>query len=535
VLQIPAWWRYLTLVVVAVGLLVAFPNALTPNLRARLPSWLPHQAVNLGLDLQGGSYLLLEVDLPSVQREKAEALMGEVGAALRKANIAMNGLSSDADSVRVTITDLGRYDEAKRLITELNPTMASGLVGARQYEMSEPGNGSIVLRQSQAFADVTRQQILEQSIGVVNRRINELGTREPTIAAQLPDRIVVEVPGLQDPAELKAILGKTAKMTFHLLDEGATQELLTNPNARAPLGSLILPMQDSVSGESKVVIRRRKMIDGNNLTDASAGFDQRNGQPVVNTRFDSVGTRQMAEMSKANVNHRFAIVLDNQVITAPNFIEPILTGQAQISGTFTTQTANQLAMLLRAGALPAPLHVIEERTVGAELGADSIKAGRLSAIAGLGLVALFMVLRYGLFGLFADLALALNLVLLLAALTPLATLTLPGIAGIVLTLGMAVDANVLIFERIREEQRNGRGMLAAIDQGFRRARNTIIDANMTHLIAALILFELGSGPVRGFAVALGLGIVTSFFTSVSVTRLIVVTWLNIARPRALKI
>jgi preprotein translocase subunit SecD len=240
-------------------------------------------------------------------------------------------------------------------------------------------------------------------------------------------------------------------------------------------------------------------------------------------------------MSKANVNHRFAIVLDNQVISAPSFREPILTGQAQISGSFTPKSANDLAMLLRAGALPAPLHVIEERTVGAELGADSIKAGRLSAIAGLGLVALFMVLRYGLFGLFADLALGLNLVLLLAALTPLATLTLPGIAGIVLTLGMAVDANVLIFERIREEQRNGRGMLAAIDQGFRRARSTIIDANMTHLIAALILFELGSGPVRGFAVALGLGIVTSFFTSVSVTRLIVVTWLNIAKPRTLTI
>jgi preprotein translocase subunit SecD len=370
---------------------------------------------------------------------------------------------------------------------------------------------------------------------VVRRRIDEMGTREPSIAPQLPDRIVVEVPGLQDPAELKAILGKTAKMSFHLLDEASSNELLTNPNARAPIGSEIVPNVDSAAGQSRLVIRRRASILGDRLTDAAMVFNSQTGQPAVTTRFDSVGTRQLADMSKENVNRRFAIVLDGQVISSPYFREPILGGQAEISGSMNTQQANQLAMLLRAGALPAKLIPIDERTVGAELGADSIAAGRWSAIAGLGLVALFMVLRYGLFGLFADLALFLNLVLLLAALTPMATLTLPGIAGIVLTLGMAVDANVLINERIREEQRNGRGMLAAIDQGFRRARNTIIDANMTHLIAALILFELGSGPVRGFAVALGFGIVTSFFTSVSVTRLIVVTWLNIAKPRALKI
>jgi preprotein translocase subunit SecD len=287
-----------------------------------------------------------------------------------------------------------------------------------------------------------------------------------------------------------------------------------------------------------VVVRRRDVVAGDRLTDAGVAFDSRTGQPAVTTRFDSIGARQFGDMTKqlAPTHARFAIVLDGQVLSDPYVSEPILGGYGQISGSFTTETANNLAMMLRAGALPAKLNVIEERTVGAELGADSIKAGRISAIAGLALVALFMVLRYGLFGLFADLALTLNLILLLAALTPLATLTLPGIAGIVLTMGMAVDANVLIFERIREEQRNGRGMLGAIDTGFKRAMATIFDANATHLIAAIVLFQLNaSGPIKGFAVALFLGIITSFYTSVVVTRLIVITWLNIARPRTLTI
>jgi preprotein translocase subunit SecD len=278
------------------------------------------------------------------------------------------------------------------------------------------------------------------------------------------------------------------------------------------------------------------LVWGDRLTDASQGFDSQTGLPVVDFRLDSVGAKQFADVTTQHVNHRFAIVLDKQVITAPTIISPILGGSGQITGEGTAEEANNLAILLRAGALPAPLQIIEERTVGAALGADSIKAGRYSAIAGLAMVSLFMVLRYGLFGLFADLALTLNVVLLLAALTAFgATLTLPGIAGIVLTMGMAVDANVLIYERIREEQRNGRSMLASIDTGFRRAMATIIDANMTHLIASLILFELGTGPISGFAVTLGVGIITSFFTAVMVTRLIVITWLDAARPRKLTI
>ena len=276
------------------------------------------------------------------------------------------------------------------------------------------------------------------------------------------------------------------------------------------------------------------MVSGDRLTDASQGYDSQTGQPEVDFRFDNVGARQFGDVTKANVGHRFAIILDNQIIEAPNIESAILGGNGRITGGFTVQSANNLAILLRAGALPAPLTIVEERTVGAELGSDSINAGRISAIVGLVMVAIFMILRYGLFGIFADIALTLNVILLLAALTLFgATLTLPGIAGIVLTMGMAVDANVLIYERIREEQRNGRTMLASIDTGFRRAMNTIIDANMTHLIASLILFELGTGPVQGFAVTLGVGIITSFFTAVMVTRLIVILWLNTTKPRSL--
>ncbi|HEX2590405.1 MAG TPA: protein translocase subunit SecD, partial [Rhizomicrobium sp.] len=285
-----------------------------------------------------------------------------------------------------------------------------------------------------------------------------------------------------------------------------------------------------------LAIQKRILVSGDRLTDAAQSFNSQNGGVVVTFKFDTIGARQFGDVTKNNVGHRFAIILDKEILTAPNIQEPILTGSGQISGSFTVKEATDLAVLLRAGALPAPLKPIEERTVGAELGADSVKAGSYSALGGLVLVALFMIARYGLFGLFADIALTLNIMLLLAVLTLFgATLTLPGIAGIVLTMGMAVDANVLIYERMREEQRNGRTMLASIDQGFRRAMATIIDANSTHLIAALILFELGSGPVRGFAVTLGVGILTSFFTAVMVTRLIVVAWLNIRRPKRLAI
>ena len=532
-LQVPLWSRLLTLIILLSGILIAFPNALSPEMRARIPKFLPSSAVSLGLDLQGGSYLLLGVDFDQVMRERVETLLTDVRAGFRKARIPLTDVKGGPDSVTLRVTESSRIQEARTLLQDLNPAMTGSVlsVGGKEYDMTENA-GVFTLRMTDAFKTLTRQQVMDQSIEVVRRRIDELGTREPTIERSGEDRILVQVPGLQDPGRLKALLGKTAKMTFQLVDERA------NPNASlAPIGSEILPMMDDRNTNvppQKIVVYRRVMVSGDRLTDASQGFDQQTGQPVVNFRFDSVGARQFGDVTKENVGHRFAIVLDKQVISAPNINTVILGGSGYIIGSFTPQSANDLAMLLRAGALPAPLTPLEERSVGAELGADSIKAGRYSALAGLVLVALFMILRYGLFGLFADIALTLNVILLLAALTAFgATLTLPGIAGIVLTMGMAVDANVLIYERIREEQRNGRTMLAAIDTGFRRAMATIIDANMTHLIASLILFELGTGPVKGFAVALGVGIITSFFTAVMVTRLIVITWLNTARPRKL--
>ncbi|HUE65425.1 MAG TPA: protein translocase subunit SecD [Rhizomicrobium sp.] len=535
-LQISFWSRLLTYFVLAAGILIALPNALSDNARGRIPRFLPNAAVNLGLDLQGGSYLLLQVDFDQVSRDHAESMVGDIRASLRKAHIQATDLNAHGDSVSVRITDTGRMDEARTLIQGLNSSMTGSVlsVGGKEYQVNEPGGGVFTLQMTDAYKTLTRQQVMDQSIEVVRRRIDELGTREPDITRAGDDRILVQVPGLQDPTQLKTILGKTAKMTFRLVDEQA------NPMAQIPpIGDEILPLQGrnkNVPTNDKIVVERRVLVSGDRLTDASQGFDSQTGLPEVDFRLDSVGAKQFGDVTTQHTGHRFAIVLDNQVITAPVIENPILGGSGRITGAGTAQEANDLAILLRAGALPAPLQIIEERTVGAALGADSIKAGRISAVTGLGLVALFMVLRYGLFGLFADLALTLNVVLLLAALTLFgATLTLPGIAGIVLTMGMAVDANVLIYERIREEQRNGRSMLASIDTGFRRAMATIIDANMTHLIASLILFQLGTGPVKGFAVALGIGIITSFFTAVMVTRLIVITWLNAARPRKLTI
>jgi protein-export membrane protein SecD len=534
VLQVSLWTRLITLLVVVAGIVLALPNALSDNIRSKIPKFLPSSTVNLGLDLQGGSYLMLQVDFDAVLRDRAESMVGDIRAAFRKAKISFTDLNARGDTVSVRVTD-ARLDEARTLLQNTNPNMNSSVlsVGGKEYEMTEPSPGTFSLHMSDAYKTLTRQQMMDQSIEVVRRRIDELGTREPSIERSGEDRILVQVPGLQDPTQLKEILGKTAKMSFQLVDETA------NPAATvAPIGSEILPMiaETPNTPVQKIAVQRRIMVSGDRLTDASQGFNPQTGAPVVNFRLDSVGARQFGDVTKENVGKRFAIVLDKQVITAPVIQSVILGGSGYIEGSFTTQQANNMGILLRAGALPAPLHPIEERTVGAELGADSVKAGRYSALAGLALVALFMILRYGLFGLFADVALTLNVVLLLAALTAFgATLTLPGIAGIVLTMGMAVDANVLIYERIREEQRNGRSMLAAIDTGFRRAMATIIDANMTHLIASLILFQLGTGPVKGFAVALGVGIITSFFTSVMVTRLIVITWLNAARPRKLTI
>ncbi|HSZ12312.1 MAG TPA: protein translocase subunit SecD, partial [Rhizomicrobium sp.] len=503
-----------------------------------IPSWLPSATTSLGLDLQGGSYLLLEVELDQVQKDQLESLLADIRIGLRHAHIGYTDLAAKDDTVSVHIRDASQFDAAKKILDDLNPVAGGSVlaIGTREYDVTAPGDSSIVMHLTDAYKKQTQEQVLNQSIEVVRRRIDALGTREPTIERQGDQRILVQVPGLQDPEHLKAVLGKTAKMTFQLVDESA--DLQQAMKGIVPIGDEVLPQENGPNNtpQPPIVVQRRVMVDGNRLSNAGWTTNQQTNEVVVTFRFDTVGAREFGDVTKDNVNRRFAIVLDKKVISAPVIREAILGGSGEISGNFTSQSAADLSALLRAGALPAPLKVIEERTVGAELGADSVKAGRYSALAGLILVALFMVARYGLFGFFADIALALNIVLLMAALTLFnATLTLPGIAGIVLTMGMAVDANVLIYERIREEQRNGRTMIASIDAGFRRAMATIVDANMTHLIASLILFQLGSGPVRGFAVTLGVGIVTSFFTAVMVTRLIVIAWLNIRRPKRLAI
>ena len=537
-LQVSRWVQILVSVILLGGILIALPNVLPDSVRAKMPGWVPHDTLNLGLDLQGGSYILLEVELDQVMKDKLDTTIGDIRHALRKAHIGYRNLLASSDTVSLEILEQSQFDDALSTIKDVNPTLGSAVfaVGQRQYDVSKPGNGRIVLHMTEAYKAQAQTEIVSQSIEVVRRRIDELGTKEPSIEQQGKDRIVVQVPGLQDPTKLLILLQTTAKMTFQLVDESA--DIGQAARGSVPIGDELL-QQDS--GAKKIqlpplVVEKRVLVAGDRLKTAGWTNNQQTGQVVVTFRFDNVGAQQFGDVTKENVGRRFAIVLDKKIITAPQIKEPILGGSGEIEGSFTVETANNLAVLLRAGALPAPLKPIEQRTVGAELGADSVKAGRIAAIGGLLAVGLFMILRYGLFGVFADIAMTLNVILLIAVLTLFgATLTLPGIAGIALTVGMAVDANVLIYERIREEQRNGRSLLGSIDTGFRRAMATIIDANATHLIASLILFELGSGPVRGFAVTLGVGIITSFFTAVMVTRLIVVAWLHVRRPKKLAI
>jgi preprotein translocase subunit SecD len=383
-------------------------------------------------------------------------------------------------------------------------------------------------------AEELQTSAVAQSVEIVRRRIDEVGTREPTIQRQGENRILVQVPGEKDPDSIKRLLGQTAKLTFHLVDLDTSMEQALAGNL--PPGSELLPSDENdASGQAaQYVVRKRVEVSGESLVDAQPTYYQ--NQPVVSFRFDSVGGRKFGNVTRDHVGELLAIVLDGRVISAPRIDEPILGGSGIIRGSFTVQEANELAVLLRAGALPAPLEIVEERTVGPDLGADSIQAGKVASVIGLILVALAMGLYYGLFGVFANIALIVNLVLIIAALSVLqATLTLPGIAGIVLTMGMAVDANVLIFERIREEARVGRPPMSAIDAGYREAMRTIIDANLTTLIAAVLLYAFGSGPVRGFAVTLGIGIITSMFTAITFTRLLMATWFRRTRPAMLPV
>ncbi len=504
----------LILAICFLGIFFAIPNVISnPD---ALPKW--WQPVNLGLDLQGGSNLLLKVQVDDVIKERMSSIEDSARQVLRENKIRYKNLIAGDTAVKVMIENAGSRSKAASLFAKIDDGVT----------VNENEDGSLEIAYSEVALNKLKMKIVDQSIEIVRRRIDELGTKEPVIQSQGVDRIVVQLPGLQNPEYVKTLLGKTAKMAFHLVD--SRSNAADARRGKLPANSRLI---QSVEGET-LVISRKPLVGGENLTDAQAAFQE--GQPVVSFKFNSLGGKKFGEATKNNIGERLAIVLDNEVISAPVIQSAILGGSGIISGNFTVKSANDLALLLRSGALPAPLEVLEERTVGAGLGADSIREGVVASVIGLVAVVLFMVAAYGLFGVFTTFTVFMNLFLMLGALSFLgATLTLPGIAGIILTIGMAVDANVLIFERMREEVKNGRSTKDAADAGFNEAWGTIVDSNLTTLVAAVVLFYFGTGPVRGFAVTLAIGIATSMFTSVTVTRLIITAWLNKYKPTKLPI
>ena len=528
-------WKATAIVLTAfVVCLFAVPNFLPEKMVQSWPKWAQRHVV-LGLDLQGGSHILLEVDTNAVRKEKLESLRDDVRRVLRDARVGYTGLVVRGNTVEVRIREGSNFDQAVDKLRELSQPLGGILgssTGQRTLDVTTEAGSLVRLTVTDPALIERVRQSVEQSIQIIERRVNELGTVEPLIQRQGTDRILVQVPGLQDPTRLKELLGKTAKLDFRMVDVSMPAEQAAQ--GRVPPDDEIL--YSTTQPKTPYLVEKRILVSGGDLTDAQPGFDQRTSEPIVSFRFNTSGARKFAQVTQENVGKPFAIVLDNQVISAPVIREPILGGSGQISGSFTVESANDLAILLRAGALPAPLTIIEERTVGPGLGQDSIAKGKISSYVGAAMVIVFMLATYGLFGLFANVAVAINVAMIFGVLSFLnATLTLPGIAGIVLTVGIAVDSNVLIYERIREEVRGGRTPSNAIDAGFSRALATILDSNITTFIAAAVLFYIGTGPVRGFAVTLGIGIITTVFTAFTLTRLIVAYWVRLRRPQRVPI
>ena len=552
-LQIDLWKRVLIWLVVAAGLLSAMPNAFygrveghndavaeievmgeTPERLAAKAGWpdiLPSSLVNLGLDLRGGAHLLAEVQVEDVYESRMDALWPEVRDALRAAREEVGTIrrqNSAPDELRVRISQPEGMQRALELTRGLAQPVAS-LTGIGASDIDVAGQGDeIIVTLSDAERQATDDRTIQQSLEIIRRRVDEVGTREPTIQRQGADRILIQVPGIGSAEELKDLIGTTAQLTFHPVVGRAT-----SANDSAGGRTITLPSMDE-PGEF-YQLERTPVVTGEELTDAQPSFDQ-NGRPAVNFRFNPSGARKFGDYTAENIGSPFAIVLDEEVISAPVIQSHIAGGSGIITGNFSIESSTQLAVLLRAGALPAELVFLEERTIGPELGQDSIDAGRIACIVAFAAVLVFMGLSYGLFGLFANIALILNVGLIFGLLSLIgATLTLPGIAGIVLTIGMAVDANVLVFERIREELKSAKGPARAIERGYEKALSAILDANITTFITATILFALGSGPVRGFAVTLGLGILTSVFTAIFVTRLMIVIWFERRRPKTIEV
>ncbi|GGC55843.1 protein translocase subunit SecD [Chelatococcus reniformis] len=533
--------RYSTGKIVAIlaltflGFLYAAPNLFSKETRtaiaAATPSWLPewilpHKAVVLGLDLQGGSHVLLEVDSNDLIRTQVATMRDDVRRILREQRVTpQGGITTTPRGVQFRVASDADREKVLPRLRELAQPIGNALLGqtgTQTMEVTTGDGGLVQLTLTEAGVRDRISRALGQAIEVLRKRVDQLGTTEPNIQRQGADRILVQVPGLQDPQRLKDLLGKTAKLQFRFVAEGGG----------SPGEVDMLPSKDN-NGQP-VPVEKRVIVEGEDLVDAQPGFDQRTSEPIVNFRFNVRGAQKFGQATSENVGRPLAIVLDNEVVSAPRIINPITGGSGQISGRFTVEQANDLALLLRAGALPAKLTVVEERTVGPGLGRDSIEAGKTATYVATVFVVLFMFITYGLFGLFANIALIVHVVFIFALMSLLsATLTLPGIAGIVLTIGTAVDSNVLIYERIREEAKAGRSIISAIDAGFNRAFATIFDSNSTMAIAALILFLLGSGPVRGFAVVFLLGILTTVITAVTMTRMMIALWYRIARPKQL--
>ncbi|WP_397542218.1 protein translocase subunit SecD [Roseovarius salis] len=549
-LQIDLWKRVVIWALVALGLFMALPNAFysrvethndavramergteTAELRqeaARWPDWMPSSLVNLGLDLRGGAHLLAEVQVEEVYETRMEAMWPDIRDVLREERgrvgpIRLQGVENATLRVRLTADDPDVGHAATLVRGLARPVTSVTGVNASDIEVSTQGN-EILVALSEAEQRATDERTVRQALEIVRRRIDEVGTREPTIQRQGRDRILIQVPGIGSAAELKEIIGTTAQLTFH-----PVVNRTSDGDERPGPGNELLPAMDEEG--IYYIVESAPVVTGDELVDAQPDFDQ-NGRPAVSFRFNPSGARKFGDYTAENIGSPFAIVLDDEVISAPVIQAHIAGGSGIITGQFTVEESTQLAVLLRAGALPAGLEFLEERTIGPELGADSIEAGKVACIAAFALVLVFMFASYGLFGLFANIALVLNVGLIFGLLSAIgATLTLPGIAGIVLTIGMAVDANVLVFERIREEAKTAKGPARAIELGYEKALSAITDANITTFITALILFAMGSGPVRGFAVTLGLGIITSVFTAIFVTRLLVVMWFERKRPK----
>lgn len=518
--HITRWKAIIISLICCLGILFSLPNILSPEKLKHAPSWL-QKTVNLGLELRGGSHLQLEVGLKDVQKDQLANMLDEIRTVLRKEKTGYTGLSIVSGKTELTFT---LRDPA------LCPDIIKQIRRASQdVEITCESNGKCVVQLTEKAIESRAKEAVEKSIEVIRRRIDESGTKEPLLQRQGSDRIIVQLPGVDNPEEVKRLIGRTAKLNFHLVNHEVGRievNAAGQPITPVPADSKILPETHRDGSVDYIVVKKQPSITGDTLIDARPGKDN-NGMDGVSISFNTLGARKFAEISANNLKRQFAIVLDDKVLSAPVFQSIIPDGKAIITGNFTLKESSELSLLLRTGALPAPLHVIEERTVGPSLGADSIHDGQVATICAFILVAIFMVMNYSIFGIFADIALLFNMLLLISALSLLqATLTLPGIAGIALTIGMAVDANVLIYERIKEELRNGLRPIAAVEAGYNRALTTILDSNLTTLIGASVLFEFGTGPIRGFAVTLALGIIMSLFSAISLTRLIIITWLR---------